>query len=551
MPYVIGADFGTLSARFLLVDPKTGKEVNTVVLSYPHGVMDQVLFGVPLPDDYALQDASDYLFVLKEGVRTLIGDAQVTGDSIIGIGIDFTASTILPVDSDMEPMSTKSEHRNNPHAYVKLWKHHAAQAHATRAAEIARKRKEPFIKRYGDQITSEWMIPKIMEILSEDKAFYEETARFIEAGDFIVSRLIGFESRSACQAGYKALWNKHDGYPSTDYFKALAPELETLVADKMSGPVKPVGSIAGYLTQSMAEQLDLKAGIPVTTAYIDAHSAVPALGITTPGKLVMILGTSTCHMVLSDKEILVKGISGVVEDGIIPGLYGYEAGQACVGNALEWFVETMVPKHYAKEADERGISPYALLEEKATRRFPGESGLIALDWLNGNRSILSDSDLSGVILGLTLRTLPEDIYRALIESTAYGARVIIEEFEREGVTIDELYATGGISKKSPLFMQIYADVTNRTIRIGKSDQAVALGSAIAAAAAAGKDQGGYDSITEASRHMGRLEDTIYVPDPKNVSRYETLYRIYRELHDGFGITNPSVMHQLKTMKRGM
>ncbi|MFP4186690.1 MAG: ribulokinase [Acholeplasmataceae bacterium] len=551
MPYVIGADFGTLSARFILVDPKNGEETHTVILSYPHGVMDQVLNDVTLPEDYALQDASDYLEVLEKGIRKLITEADVSGDRIIGIGIDFTASTILPVDRDLEPMSTHDEYRNNPHAYVKLWKHHAAQAHATKAAEIARERGERFIERYGNQISSEWMIPKVMEIINEDRALYDSTARFIEAGDFIVSRLVGSESRSACQAGYKAFWNKHDGYPSKDYFKALDPGLETLIADKMPGTVKPVGSIAGFLTETMSEKLGLKAGIPVTTAYIDAHSAVPALGITTPGKMVMILGTSTCHMVLDEKEILVKGISGVVEDGIIPGLYGYEAGQASVGDALDWFVDHLLPERYAKEASERGISPYALLEEKALKKFPGEAGLVALDWLNGNRSILSDSDLSGLIVGLSLRTSPEDIYRALIEATAYGTRVIIEEFTKEGIAIDELYATGGISKKSPLFMQIYADVTDRTIRIGKSDQAVALGSAIAAAAAAGKEQGGYDSIREASERMGKLEDTIYVPNPTNVARYEKLYAIYRELHDGFGSADPSVMHRLKTMKRGM
>ncbi len=548
MPYVIGADFGTLSARFLLVNPKNGDEINTVVMTYPNGVMEETLHGKPLPEDYALEDASDYLLVLRQGIQTLVRDAKIDPSEVIAIGVDFTASTILPVDQKLMPLSQQKKYMDNPHAYVKLWKHHAAQAHATRAASIAKDRHEAFIKRYGDQITSEWMIPKIMEILTEDPDLYNDAYRFIEGGDFIVSHLIGEESRSACQAGYKALWHQKEGYPSKAYFKALDPRLEHVIEEKMGSMVKPVGTMAGRLTDQMAKALHLVPGIPVSTAYIDAHSAVPALGITTPGNLVMILGTSTCHMVLDHEEHLVKGISGVVKDGIIPGLYGYEAGQACVGNALEWFVETMLSKTDHDEALSLGITPYELLERKAIIKAPGASGLVALDWLNGNRSILSDSDLSGMILGLSLRTNPEDIYRALIESTAYGARVIIEEFESQGLKIDRLYATGGISKKSPMFMQIYADVTGRPIHIGQSEQAVALGSAIAAAAIAGSKNGGYDTISDASIAMGKLEDKVYVPVPSHIKTYDKLYRIYRNLHDHFGVSHPEWMHTLKNIK---
>ncbi len=539
--YVIGMDFGTLSGRFILVDVNNGNELATVVLPYKHGVMESELHGHTLPFDYALQDAQDYLEVLEKGVKQVIAEAGVNTSSIIGIGVDFTASTVLPVDENLKPLSAQPQFRLNPHAYVKLWKHHAAQPQADKAVRVAKERKETFIKRYGNQITSEWLVPKVMEIADEDPELYDLTHRFLEGGDFIVSSLVGKEVRSSCQAGYKALWHKKDGYPSNAYFKALHPKLDGFVQDKLAGEVKSIGDTAGPLSKTYADLLGLKANIPVAVAYIDAHSAVPALGITDPGKLLMILGTSTCHMVLDQKEHFVEGISGVVEDGIIPGYFGYEAGQACVGNALEWWVDNFVPKRYYDQAEALNLSIYDYLNHLAEQLVPGENGLLALDWLNGNRSILSNSNLTGVIMGLNLLTRPEDIYRALIESTAFGAKVIIEQFEKQGVLIDALYATGGISKKSPLFMQIYADVTGRPIYIGKSDQAVALGSAILASVAAGKKAGGYETIDQAAKAMGNIEDTVYEPIKQNYEVYQELFTLFKRTHDRLGIKEDTLI----------
>lgn len=547
--YVIGMDFGTLSSRFLLVDAKSGEEITNEIVSYASGVMEEDLKGVKLPINYALQDAKDYLDSLRTGVKQLLKQAKVNPEDIIGLGVDFTASTIVPVDDKYLPLSLHNRYQHNPHAYVKLWKHHAAQPYATIATNLAINRNEPFISRYGHQISSEWLLPKVMEILYEDPLIYENTYRYMEGGDFIVTQLIGKESRSSCQAGYKALWHKKEGYPSKEYLKSLHPKLEHLYEEKITGEVKSIGEKAGVLSKTYANLLGLKEGIPVAVSYIDAHSAVPALGITEANKLLMIIGTSTCHMVLSQKEINIKGISGVVEDGIIPGFFGYEAGQSCVGNGLEWWVEHFIPQSYMQEAKRNHQSIYDLLNEKASQLKPGESGLIALDWLNGNRSILSNSDLTSVIVGLNLLTKPEDIYRALIESTAFGARVIIEQFEANGIQIDELYATGGISKKSPLFMQIYADVTGRKIYIGHSDQAVALGSAILASVAAGSDEGGYDSLTEAAHIMGKIEDKVYIPNPQHHQIYQELFMLYKKLHDDFGIHHKEFMEKLMTLRK--
>ncbi len=545
--YSLGIDFGTLSGRVLLVDIENGNEVATSIIKYRHGVMDEYLCDSKkkLPIDYALQHPSDYLDVLQAGVRNVLKESKVEPSQIIGIGVDFTACTILPVDKDLTPLCLKDEFKNNPHAYVKLWKHHAAQKQANRIVEVARKRGEKFLLRYGNQISSEWVLPKVLEIVEEDDAIYDACDKIIEAGDWIVSKLIGKESRSSCQAGYKGLWHKQEGYPDNEFFKSLHPKLDGFVEDKLSLNIQSVGDLAGYLTEDAARLLGLKPDIPVAVAYIDAHSAVPGVGINEEGKMLAIMGTSTCYMVLSKKEIFVEGISGVVEDGIIPDFYGYEAGQASVGNGFEWLVNNLVPERYFNEAKGLNLTVYDILNEKAGLLNPGESGLLALDWLNGNRSILSNSDLTGCILGLTLLTKPEEIYRALIEATAFGARVIIEQFENQGIEIKELYATGGIAKKSSLIMQIYADVTGKKIKIGKSEQAVALGSAILGAVVS---RDGYETIEEASKKMAGIDDVVYTPNEKNQKIYETLYQEYKTLHDYFGKMENEVLIKLKNLK---
>lgn len=533
----------------MLVHVETGEELASAVKEYRHAVIDTVLpkTGHKLPRDWALQDPADYLEVLETTIPSLLEQTDVEPKDIIGIGIDFTACTILPVDSTGQPLCMLPEYEEEPHSYVKLWKHHAAQKHADRLNQIAEEEGEAFLQRYGGKISSEWMIPKVMQIAEEAPHIYEAADRIIEAADWIVYQLCGSLKRSNCTAGYKAIWSEKAGYPSEDFFGKLNPLMKTITNDKLAGSIHSVGEKAGGLTEKMAQLTGLLPGTAVAVANVDAHVSVPAVGITEPGKMLMIMGTSTCHVLLGDEVQIVPGMCGVVDNGILPGYAGYEAGQSCVGDHFDWFVKTCVPQAYREEAEEKNIGVHELLSEKANLQAPGESGLLALDWWNGNRSTLVDADLTGMLLGMTLLTKPEEIYRALVEATAYGTRMIIETFKESGVPIEELYAAGGIAEKNPFVMQIYADVTNMDIKISGSPQAPALGSAIFGALVAGKENGGYDDIKEAAAHMGKLKDISYTPNAENAAVYEKLYAEYKELVHYFGKEN-HVMKRLKTIK---
>jgi L-ribulokinase len=549
--YTIGIDYGTQSGRAVLVEVETGNIVATSVKVYTHGVMDEYLPDnkTKLENDWALQHPKDYLEVLASTIPSVIIQADIDKEDVIGIAIDFTACTMLPVDCKGKPLCFDENFKSNPHAYVKLWKHHAAQDEANKLNKIAEDRGEVFLKRYGGKISSEWMIPKIMQILDEAPEIYNKTSKFLEAADWISLMLTGNERRNSCTAGYKAMWHKKDGYPSKEFFKALDPRLENLVEDKLSNEIYSQGDKAGELTDETAKIIGLSKGTAVAISNVDAHVAVPAVGIVEPEKMLMIMGTSTCHMLLGTKERIVPGMCGVVEDGIIPGMYGYEAGQSCVGDHFEWFIENCVPQSYIDEATQRDINIHELLVEKSKKLKVGQSGLLALDWWNGNRSILVDVNLTGLIIGMTLQTKPEEIYRALIEATAYGTKIIIETFQNKGVPIKELYACGGIAEKNEFMMQIYADVTNMEIRISDTPQTVALGSAMFAAVAAGKDRGGYDTIFQAAKNMSKVRKEYYKPISKNVKIYKKLYSEYKILHDYFGDDN-NVMKRLKKIKAG-
>jgi L-ribulokinase len=501
-----------------------------------------------LAHDWALQHPKDYLDVLQETIPTILKEASVDAKDVVGIGIDFTSCTILPTDKSGTPLCFYDEYKDNPHSYVKLWKHHAAQPHANKLNKIAEERGEDFLKRYGGKISSEWLIPKVWQVLDESPEIYYASGKFMEAADWIIMQLTGTEARNSCSAGYKAIWNKQKGYPSKEFFKALDPRLENVVEDKLNTNILPIGSKAGEITEKAAKLTGLKPGTSVAVGNVDAHVSIPAVGITNEGKMLMIIGTSTCDILLGTEEKMVPGMCGVVEDGVIPGYFGYEAGQSCVGDHFEWFVKNCVPSHYLEESKKRDINIHTLLTEKAEKLSAGESGLIALDWWNGNRSVLVDVDLTGMILGCTLRTKPEEIYRALIEATAYGARMIIETFIENGVPINELYAAGGISEKNKLMMQIYADVTNMEIKISASKQTPALGSAMFGALAAGKKNGGYDSIIEAAQHMAKVKEEAFKPIPENVAVYDKLYAEYKILHDYFGRGANDVMKRLKEIK---
>jgi L-ribulokinase len=550
--YAIGVDFGTGSGRAILVDVADGRQLGTAVSEYSHGVIDDVLpldeGHVVLPPDWALQDPEDYLRVFQEAIPAVLRDSGVNPAEVIGLGIDFTACTMLPVTADGTPLSMIPAYRANPHAWVKLWKHHAAQPEADRINAVAEATGQPWLDRYGGRISSEWFFSKALQIVEEAPEIYATADRLIEAADWVVWRLTGVETRNACTAGYKALWSKRDGFPETSYFAALDPRLATVVDDKMSRDIRFAGERAGGLSEEAAAWTGLPVGTAVAVANVDAHVAVPAATVVEPGRMVMIMGTSTCHMVLSDSERTVPGMCGHVEDGIVPGYIGYEAGQSCVGDHFSWFIENAAPEAYERQARERGIDIHALLEEKAAALRVGESGLLALDWWNGNRSVLVDAALGGLLIGATLATAPEEIYRALIEATAFGTRVIIETFEANGVPIREIVACGGLADKSPLTLQIYADVTGRPFKLSASEQTPALGSAMFGAVAAGDAAGGFARIEDASAAMARLQDRVYEPIAENQANYEVLYREYLRLHDYFGRGGNDVMKVLKGLR---
>jgi L-ribulokinase len=552
--YAVGIDFGSESGRAVLVDVSTGQELATAVHPYANGVIDEKLPGtdIRLPPDWALQDPHDYLEVFKHAVPEVIQKSGIHADAVIGIGIDFTACTLLPTTKDSTPLCFLPAWRSQPHAWVKLWKHHAAQPQANKLnAIVAQRAGQPgfdFLSRYGGKISSEWFFPKVWQILDEAPEVYQAADRFIEAADWVIWQLTGVETRSNTAAGYKALWSRREGFPPKAFFKALDPRMENIIEEKLSTHISNIGQKAGELTPEAAKWMGLRPGVAVAVGNVDAHVAVPASTVTGPGRMVIIMGTSNCHMVLGKEEHIVPGICGSVDEGILPGFFGYEAGQSCVGDHFAWFVENCVPAAYTAEAKEWGVDIHALLEEKAARLKPGESGLVALDWWNGNRSVLVDVDLTGLLIGQTLATRPEEIYRALIEATAYGTRIIIETFQNNGVPVNEIVATGGLPDRNKLLMQIYADVTGCEVKVAASTQTPALGSAMFGAVAAGKANGGYDSIFEASRKMAHLRADRYAPIPEHQAVYERLFQEYVRLHDLFGRGGNDVMKRLKALK---
>ena len=552
--YTIGVDFGTEYARAVLVDVADGREHSVEVHPYRNGVIDACL---PEPDgdvvlgpDWALQDPNDYLDTFRIAVRRLVDGAGVDPRQVIGIGIDFTACTMLPTTADGTPLCFLDAHRRDPHAWVKLWKHHAAQPEADDINRVARELDQPWLDRYGGRISSEWFFPKALQILREAPDVYRAADRLVEAADWVVWQLTDVETRNNCTAGYKALWSADDGFPEPQFFEALEPGFGEVVDDKMSRAVVAIGQAAGRISERAAAWTGLLAGTAVAVANVDAHVSVPAATVTRPGTLVAIMGTSICHVVLADDAPAISGMCGVVEDGVIPGFYGYEAGQAAVGDLFGWFVEHSVPPVYHEAARARGVSLHEVLADAAAALRPGESGLLALDWWNGNRSVLVDADLSGVLLGMTLATEAPEIYRALIEATAFGTRVIIDAFEAGGIAIDGVVACGGLPDRNPLLMQIYADVTGRSWRVAASSQTPALGSAMFAAVAAGREAGGYATIEAAADSMAHLRDETFVPNEANRPVYDELYAEYVRLHDLFGRGGDPALKTLKRIRLG-
>jgi L-ribulokinase len=536
--YVVGVDFGTLSGRAVLVRVRDGAEVGDGVHEYDHGVIERELpGGVGLGPDWALQAPQDWLDVLRFAVPKALAVAGVAASQVIGIGTDFTACTVLPATADGTPLCDLRPDR--PHAWPKLWKHHAAQPQADRINALAAERGEPWLRRYGGKISSEWEFAKGLQLLEQDRELYDLADRWIEAADWIVWRLTGRESRNICTAGYKGIYQ--DGsYPSREFLAALHPDFADFPA-KLGHDLEPLGGLAGTLTAEAAAWTGLPEGIAVAVGNVDAHVTAAAADAVRPGQMVAIMGTSTCHVMSSGHLAEVPGMCGVVADGIVPGLWGYEAGQSGVGDIFAWFVDNCVPAQYHQVAAAAGLTVHEHLTALAQEQPVGRHGLVALDWHNGNRSVLVDHDLSGLIVGQTLATRPEDVYRALIEATAFGARVIVETFEASGVPVEEFVVAGGLMKNAFL-MQVYADVLRRPLSLIGSSQGPALGAAIHAAVAAGA----HPDITAAAAAMGRRVPSAYVPDRARADAYDSLYEIYRALHDRFA--DGEIMHRLRALR---
>lgn len=543
--YLVGVDFGTLSGRAVVVRASDGQQVGTAVTEYKHGVMDRTLDagdGQKLPPEFALHNPGDYVDVLGDAIPNAIKDAGIDKDDIVGVGIDATSATVFVTDEDGKPLSEYDEFKNEPHAYVKLWKHHGGQDQADRIIALAEERGEEWLERYGGILSSEMLFPKVLETFEKAPEVYEKAAYFVNLLDWITWKLTGELSFAASDSGYKRMLTDGE-YPSKEFNEALAPGFGDVFETKMNAPIKQLGEKVGGVTEEMAELTGLPAGVAVAAGNIDAHVVVAGANAVKPGQMTAIIGTSGCYVINNEEYKPVPGVFGNVEGGAVPKLWGIEGGQTAVGDVFAWFERNGVPESYEKKAREAGKSILDYLMDRAFEQQIGEHGLVALDWFNGNRSILSDARLSGGIIGLTLQTTPDEIYRALMEATVFGIRVIIENFEEHGVPVTEIVAAGGLLKNEH-FMQLLADITRRTVSISEAEQTGALGSAIFASVAAGV----YDDVYEAAEKMSQVKEKAYVPNEEASAKYDELFAIYKQLHDYFGREETGLMYKLKDIR---
>ena len=538
MSYSIGVDYGTGSGRAFLVDTRNGKIIDKYIKPYTHGTIEKNLNGVKLPHSFSLQNGNDYMEVLEEGVPYLIESSGINPEEIVGIGIDFTSSTVMFTDEHLEPIHNLPGFENNPHAYVKLWKHHGAQAEADQLFQTVLDNKSRWLGYYGFNVSSEWMIPKIMEVMNKAPEVLEKTANIMEAGDWIVNKLTGQNVRSNCGLGFKSFWEENEGF-HYDLFDKVNDQLSDVVREKVDAPIVKIGETVGQISEEMAEKLGLSTKTKVSPFIIDAHSSLLGIGSQQDKQMTMVIGTSTCHLMLNEQQHQVPGISGSVKGAIIPDLYAYEAGQSAVGDLFE-YIANQSPKAYVDEANERDISIFELLNEKVKDQMPGESGLIVLDWHNGNRSVLSDSNLKGCVFGMSLQTTHEELYRAYLEATAFGTKMIMQQYQSWNMDVEDVFACGGIPKKNPLMMDIYANVLNKKVTIIDSEYAPAIGAAILGSVCGGAHQ----TLNEAIESM--KEPVLYevTPDPEKVKRYKKLFSAYKELHDIHGYKKARIMRNV-------
>jgi L-ribulokinase len=520
----LGLDFGTESVRALLVD-LAGNVLALAVAKFEHGQITRTMpvTGESLPPDFAFQHPADWLNGAAKAVRRALKKGNVDTRNVIGIGVDFTSCTMLPAADDGTPLCLTKRFEAEKFAWPKLWKHHGAKSQTDRFNEIARRRKEPWLDRYGGTIGLEWFFPKALETLENAPDVYSATEIWLEAGDWFVWQLVGGPAetlpRSTCQAGYKALWNRSDGYPSTTFLKAVHPKLADMVSRKMPGRLLAPGQAAGELCARMAKRMGLHPGTLVSAATIDAHAGVPGAGAAECGTLVMVMGTSSCHMLNAKQEKPVPGVAGVVEDGILPGCFGYETGQAAVGDAFDWLRRTL------------GHVDFTKLTLQAAALPPGADGILCIDWLNGCRTPLMDGTLRGAFLGLGLHHGGHHFYRALLEASAFGLRWIVDLLREGGVPVKKFVATGGLPRHNRLLLQIYADVLGEPITIADAEQGPALGAAILGAVAAGTRTSGFSSPAAAIRAMastnGRRKPQTFRPLQEAHRAYKNIYQRYR------------------------
>ncbi len=520
---VLGLDFGTESVRALLVSV-SGNELGAAVVPFTHG---QIIDRLPgnghiLPPAYALQHPKDWIDAASKATVLARRSAKIDASAIVGIGVDFTSCTMLPTKADGTPLCLLSDLADEPLAWPKLWKHHGAQKQTDRINEVARTRKETFLSRYGNAIGLEWFFPKMLETLECAPIAYQAADVWLEAGDWFVWQLVGGPAselpRSTCQAGYKGMWNATDGYPSEAYLKAVNPKFANVVKDKMPGRLIPPGKVAGGLVASMAKRFGLREDTPVSAAIIDAHAGVPGAGASTPGTLVMVMGTSSCHMLNSNEERNVQGVAGIVKDGILPGFYGYETGQAAVGDAFDWLRKMT------------GSTDLTQLSTEAAGIAPGSEGVLCVDWFNGCRTPLMNGNLRGAFTGLALHHRPAHLYRSLLEASALGVRWIVELLRDGGVPVKKFIATGGLPHHNPLVVQVYADVLGESILVHPSKHGPALGAAILGALAADV----FASPAAAIRAMSVPKSgsaALYKPNRESRKVYDKLYANYRKLSD--------------------
>lgn len=551
MKYTIGLDYGTLSGRAIIARCSDGEIMASAVKEYTHGVMDEVLCDSEwkLPDNWALEYPGDYIEVLETVIPEILEKSGVASSDIIGLGIDFTACTMLPIDKNAVPLCEKKQFKGRRNSYAKLWKHHGAQRCADKINKYLEQNRLDKSARFGGKVSSELLLPKVLEILEEDPEVYEAADEILEAGDWITRVLTNSHKRSCSMSGYKAWWNEKEGYPSGDFFENIDVRLSGFINDKLPGEVVGVGNKVGILSEEWAERLGLKPGIAVAPAIIDSHAGVPGSCVSNKEQIMLVLGTSSVMVGLSENPYSQNGIIGGVKNAIVPGYYALESGLASVGDLFGWFVDNMVPFSYEQEAGRKGISIHELLSEKAMTITPGKSGILVLDWWNGNKTPFVDGNLKGSIIGISLNTKPEEIYRALIEATAFGTKRILDLYEENGINVKEIICSGGIVLKNPLLMQIYADVLGKKLKVAASDQAAALGTAIYAALSAGKNAGGYDSYEDAVIHMSKVEDKQYLPDTTNNNVYNSLYTLYKDFGEIMGSERRQLLERLEQLRR--